>query len=474
MKKEIHDTLNSGDTRKIRALFAFSKADNPELILLKFKIWGRWFFPRFFKSKDASYHEDVDMRRVKLYVGIDEEFLDMEYRGSAKTTRSKVFLAFCIANDIEHFRKYIKINSKEIDNSKQTTTDVYNMLVSKRIKVLYPEVFEKTDTKREERMASFTTATGIKMVADTIGTDQRGDIQEESRPDFQWFDDFETSLSLMSAVTTNKIWVNMEEAKNGKAKGGASLYTCNYISERGNVHKLALKVKNQVNIPIGNKVDGIWIPTWPNRYTAEDILKLEQDAEDFAGEYLGKPSIGKDVYFVRESVDRQVSKELIDEVSGLKIFRKYDPSNRVCSGHDVGGGVGVDSSTSVFLDLDVFPIQVIATYKDNEIKPDAFAHEIVRQCKRFGENYVAVEKNYGSTLDILKTIYPTDMIHKTHTSKPKIVFQQVTEYGFETNAATKPMILSTLNQAIESGLIELNDADLIAEVRSYTTGDLMD
>ena len=63
---------------------------------------------------------------------------------------------------------------------------------------MYPEIFQKTNKKREETMASFTTTTGIKVVADP-GTDQRGAIQEESRPDFIWFEDFENRTTLRSA-----------------------------------------------------------------------------------------------------------------------------------------------------------------------------------------------------------------------------------------------------------------------------------
>ena len=187
-----------------------------------------------------------------------------------------------------------------------------------------------------------------------------------------------------------------------------------------------------------------------------------------------KPSASKDVYFDRERVDRQVAKEPIEVIAGLKIFKKYDPSHRIGSGHDVGGGVGLDSSTSVFIDYDSFPMQVIATYKNNEIRPDVFAHEIKRQCDRFGQNYCAVEKNYGSTIDILKTIYPTDKIHQTQRSDQKIEFLNAKEYGFETNNATKPSILIALSKAVENGHIELNDPDLIAECRSFKIGDLMD
>lgn len=469
LSPEIRKVLDTGKPSELIALFQFSITDSPERIVKKFKVWSRYFFPRFFSSPDAQFHEDMDMNNVLVYLNKQSTFLNIAFRGSSKTTRTKLFIAFCIANDTGHFRRYIKVLSKDPDNSKQVTTDVYNMLISKRVKALYPNVFAKTDAKREETMASFTTSTGVKMTSDSVGTDQRGDVQDDARPDFILFDDFETRKSLMSAVTTHNIWLNMDEAFTGLSKDGGAIYVCNYISERGNVHKLVQKIRNQLITPIEKS----GIPTW-DRYTHEDISKLKDTVEDYEGDYLCKPSASKDVYFDRESVEKQVSKEVIEEIGGLKYFTKYKPENRVCSGHDVAGGVGLDSSTSVFLDLDCYPVQVMATYKSNEVKPDAFAHVIAKQAKRFDESYVAVEKNYGSTLDVLKTIYPITQIHKTQKTNPTIAFHNATEYGWDTNGATKPAMLADFCKAVEDGLIELNDQDLIAEVRSYTTGDLMD
>ena len=64
--------------------------------------------------------------------------------------------------------------------------------------------FEKSDEKREQTMGSFTTTfSGVKVRAGTVGVEQRGQIhgdEESARPDFIWFDDFETRKSLRSAV----------------------------------------------------------------------------------------------------------------------------------------------------------------------------------------------------------------------------------------------------------------------------------
>ncbi len=469
MNKEILDILDKGSRSQIKALFLFIRETEADLIRKKFLIWSRYFFPQFFPHQDALFHLQMDRGNIGIYLNQQYSFLNIAFRGSSKTTRTKLFIAFCIANDEEHYRKYFKVLSKDIGNAKQVTTDVYNLLISRRVKALYPEIFEKTEAKREETMASFTTATGVKMIADTIGTDQRGQIQDESRPDFIWFDDIETRLSLTSAVTTHKIWQNIDEAITGLSKDGGAVYTCNYISERGNVHKLVNKIQNKIIVPIEENRE----PTW-NLYTKDDIKRIKHEVDDYEGDYLCSPSASKDVYFDRDSIDKQIAKVPIDEVAGLKMFKKYNPIHRIGSGHDVAGGVGLDSSTSIFIDFDCMPAQVVATYKNNEIKPDEFAYEIVRQAKKFGENYVAVEKNYGSTIDILKTIYQTSKIHKTERSGQKIVFVNALEYGWETNSVTKNSMLVAFSQALENGLVELNDPDLITEARSYTRGDLMD
>jgi len=210
-------------------------------------------------------------------------FVDIVFRGGAKTTRTKLLMAFVISNDLEHSRKYLKVLTEDGSNSKQIVTDVYNMLISERVRAYYPEIFEKTTEKREETMSSFTTATGVKMRAGTVGTDQRGQLQEDARPDFIWFDDFETRKTLRSAVETKAIFDNMEEARTGLSKDGGSVYTCNYLSERGNVHRLVqpLPGREVLIVPIRFKGQPLW-----DAYTMAEINRIEAAADDFAGEYL--------------------------------------------------------------------------------------------------------------------------------------------------------------------------------------------
>jgi hypothetical protein len=466
------DLDGKADSKDIRALFAFDSTLTEEEVVLRFRLWSRHFFFRFFHTGDAPFHREMDRRDLAVYRGTEPVFINAGFRGCAKTTRTKLFLAFCIANDVEHRHRYIKTLSEDYANARQNVTDLYNLLISPRIKHHYPEIFEKTDSKREETMASFTTATGVKVRADSVGMGQRGDIQEDSRPSLLWFEDFENRKVLRSAVTLQSIWDNMEEARTGMATHGGALYNCNYLSERGNVHKLIEKHPDCTLItPI--RKDGT--PTWPEAYTPETIKRIEKAAEDFAGEYLQEPSIGADIFFDRTSLDRQQKLAPRRTVAGFKLFHEFDPSHRYGSGHDIAGGVGLDSSTSVFIDFSCMPNRVAATYRNNLIKPDVFADEIVRQAEMYGECIVAPESNnFGAaTITRLKQTYENIFVMEQF-SGTQVLERKDRTYGWQTNTATKPHMLMDLRKAVEDGMLELSDPDLIAELRAYTRDDLMD
>lgn len=474
MKMNLQQILQQGTKEEILAVFHFDVQESNEVILLKYNLFVRYFFPQYFKSQDAKFHAEMDMYNLMVYKGELKSFVNIIFRGGAKTTRTKLFIAFCVANDAKHYRRYFKCLTKDLSNSKQTVTDIYNMFLDPRVKSFYPEVFRKTITKREETMMSFTTATGIKIIADTVGTDQRGQLQEDSRPDFVWFDDFETRKTLRSAVDTKAISDNMEEARTGLSKDGGCVYTCNYISERGMVHKLVQKGNEQNKVLIVPIIDKQGIPTW-NLYTQDDVTRIKRDTEDFSGEYLCSPSASADTIFDRPTLDRMDYISPIKEIGGMKMFKSYDPAHRYGSGQDVAGGLGLDSSTSVIIDFDTIPAQVVATFASNEIRPESFGTEIARQGERYGECLVAPENNkYDMVIGTLRTIYPNDKIFKSLRKSTKVKDGEYTDYGWNTNQLTKPKMFYALSKAVEDGLLLLNDINLINEAKSYSRDDVLD
>lgn len=472
----VNEILDKRDINEVRALFAFNQSHSDEEVLLKFQLWSRYFFFNYFKCKDAPFHKEIDLGNLNAYRGDLKYFIDIAFRGASKTSRTKLFIAFAIANDEDHYRKYIKVLSKDLKNSRQITTDIYNMFIQERVRNFYPEIFQKSALKREETMASFTTSFGVKITAGTVGMEQRGNLQDDARPDLILFEDIETRNTLRSAVETNTIFQNMEEARTGLAREGSAIYNANYLSERGNVHKLVTweAIDKRVLItPIYTRENGI---AWPDAYTLDDIKKIKAEADDFAGEYLCQPSLGADTYFDRDSLNKQQAREILKEIADFKIFHKFDPSHRYGGGMDVSGGVGLDSSTAVYIDFSTMPNRVIATYKSNTIKPDIFGDEIARQAEMYGEPLVAPENNnHGhATIGRLKQLYSNIFTMEQLTDTAEITPKKSRTYGWSTNRLTKNDMMMDLRKAVEDGHLELSDIDLINEMKSYTRGDLMD
>ncbi|OQB08217.1 MAG: hypothetical protein BWY21_01397 [Parcubacteria group bacterium ADurb.Bin216] len=154
----------------------------------------------------------------------------------------------------------------------------------------------------------------------------------------------------------------------------------------------------------------------------------------------------------------------IKTIAGFKIFREYDPSHRYASGHDVAGGVGLDSSTSVFIDFSTVPAQVVGTFASNTVLPEAFGDEIYSEGNIFGGCLQAIENNKFEQ-SILKAKLLGSNLYKDKDKK---------DYGWNTNSISKSTMLLALKKAITDGLIALNDEDLISELKNYSRNDLIE
>src|SRR3979490_630773 len=85
-KSLVEQILDKGDRSEVRALFAFDRTNTKEEVLLKFSLWARWFFPQYFKAQDAPFHRDIDTFNFRIYRGLLKSFVNIVFRGGAKTT----------------------------------------------------------------------------------------------------------------------------------------------------------------------------------------------------------------------------------------------------------------------------------------------------------------------------------------------------------------------------------------------------
>lgn len=461
-----HVILEGTPAQKID-VFSFNSQTSADKILFKFKLFAKANLLRYFKGQDAKFHDDMVLNLIKSYRG--ENYINLAFRGSAKTTLTKLFLVFVILNDEENTRKYIKVLSRDLKNPKQIVTDIYNICLE--LRHIYGDVFEKEgDKKREETMGSFTMKKGVKVTAGTVGQSQRGNIQDAYRPDWILFDDIEDRESVSSQPITEGIIAHCDEAITGLAKGGSWVVLGNYISESGVIQWFLDKTHRLLQItPIIE--DGV--PTW-SVFSLHDIDLIKKDAEDFAGEYLCDPSKSDNKFFDIERINEDIKrcKQPFKIEQGVKYYGVLELGHRYGVGGDTSEGIGKDSNALTCFNYRTG--EQMASYYSNEIKPELFAYLMAKVGQDFGKCLVAPEINNlsgGIVITTLKGIY--ENIYRFVDTR-NVVERESTKLGWYTSSLTKTNAFMQFRKDYNDGLIKINDPDLLKEMKSYSNSDLVE
>lgn len=461
----IRDIIIEGRPEEKRVLFSFNQDTPIKEVLFKFKLFTKSNLTRYFKGKSAEFHDDMIRNLIKSYRG--DNYINLAFRGSSKTTLTKLFLVFILLNDENKTRRYIKVLSRDIKNPKQIVTDIYNMCLE--LRPIYGDVFEKEgDKKREETMGSFTMKSGVKLTAGTVGQSQRGNIQDAYRPDWIIFDDVEDRESISSQPITEGIIARSDEAITGLAKGGSWCVLGNYISENGVIQWFMDKSNRILQVtPIIS--DGK--PTW-EIYTVHDIDILKKDAEDFAGEYLCDPSKSDNKFFDIDRINADMirCKTPIRTEQGVKYWGVLELGHRYGVGADTSEGIGKDSNALTCFNFRTG--EEMASYHSNQIKPELFAYIMAKVGTEFGKCLIAPEINNmsgGIVITTLKDIY--DNIYR-FVDKRNVIERESTKLGWYTSSLTKTNAFMGFRKDYNDGLIKINNIELLKEMKMYSNSDL--
>jgi len=475
-KELIKSIILEGTNEDKIALFSFNSTTPDEKVVKKFKLFARSQYPRYFANKEAPFHDGMILRTIQSYRRTN--VIDLGFRGSAKTTLKKLIRVFVLLNDEEHSRKYLKVLCRDLMNSKQIVTDIYNLCLE--LTPLYGNIFEKQGEKKvEETMLAFTMASGVKVTAGTVGQKQRGHIQDAYRPDWVWFEDIEDVESVSSQPITEGVIQRSDEAITGLAKNGTWELTGNYISDTGSVQWF-LDKKNVIKeiTPIATdltllngRITSV-TPTW-DIYTVQDIQALYDDALDFYGDYMCDPKRAENKFFDIERIERDIenAKPPIRTSGLVKYWGYYQSHHRYGQGSDHSEGIGEDANTLSGFDFNTG--ELVYSYANNEISPDLATHEFARVGGEFGNCMWGPEVNNKCGGIVLTTAlnlgYPRIYRQKAVKNGDEIDSQKM---GWETNSKTKNTMFFEFKRDYNDGLIKIYDVELLKEMKAYSNADL--
>lgn len=458
-----------------------------------------YYFSEYFAYKTPDFHWNFFDDCQKLVNGELRDALWIAFRESAKTTLAKIFVCWCICYKK---KKYIAWDSYDGSNAESALFDIaINLQTNKKLIRDFGRLYrkkksqipkdEEEDAPKIKRIGNFITENKIKVEMFTTQESARGRITGKERPDLFVFDDVENVITKESLALTSRIIRHIDEVNSGLQATGSILYLGNYISEEGVIAHIMSRLENKKGKIIRNiKVAEKGIITWPDKYVMtrkesfevnanlppeKHKISLEQKREDltevvFQTEMMNDPGKSGDYYFNREKVREAMDKarEPIKEVAGLKIWGNFDARHRYGLGADTAEGIGADSCTTTTIDFSEKPARVVATYKNNEIPPSTFAHEIKRHAWLYGECFIIPEINntgYATVAELINIPY-TNMYRRE--VKNKTTGKVSNEYGWRTTSGVKHDVFSQFKTAFEDGELLILDGDLLNEMYHYT------
>ena len=162
--------------------------------------------------------------------------------------------------------------------------------------------------------------------------------------------------------------------------------------------------------------------------------------------------------------------------AGLDIYENPCKDHNYIVTVDVARGMGNDYSAFIVFDVTEFPYQVVAKYRNNEIKPMLFPNVILDVAKGYNNAYVLVEVN--DIGDQVASILQYDLEYENllmasmRGRNGQIVGQgfsgKKTQLGVRTTAAVKKLGCSNLKTMLEDDKLITCDYEIISELTTFS------
>ena len=200
--------------------------------------------------------------------------------------------------------------------------------------------------------------------------------------------------------------------------------------------------------------------------TSEQQFKIE-----FECEFLGSV----DTLIAPSKLKTLVYESPLTTNAGLDIFQQTKENHDYITTVDVARGVGADYSAFVVVDITEFPHQIVAKYRNNEIKPMMFPNVIWEVAKNYNDSFILCEVN--DIGDQVASILHYDLEYENllmasmRGRAGQIVGQgfsgKKTQLGVKMSKTVKKIGSLNLKTMIESDKLLFKDYDILSELTTF-------
>jgi hypothetical protein len=239
-------------------------------------------------------------------------------------------------------------------------------------------------------------------------------------------------------------------------------------------YKLWIDAINKQNDYVPIEVHWSEVPGRDEKWKETTIRNTseEQFQQEFECEFLGSV----DTLISPAKIKTTAHIPPIESKNGLQMFEKPDKGKLYACTVDVARGTNRDYSAFVVFDITQIPYRVVATYKNNEIKPHVFPSVIQQVCKGYNSAHLLCEVNdLGQQVaDILHMELEYENVLMT-TQKGRagqilgaMFSGRGTSLGVRMTKQVKSVGCQNVKTLIESDKMVINDFQLIEEMSTFS------
>ena len=238
-------------------------------------------------------------------------------------------------------------------------------------------------------------------------------------------------------------------------------------------YKLWVDAENKRNSY--NIVDVHWsqVPGRDDKWKNETIANTseEQFKREFECEFLGSAN----TLIHPTKIKSMAFKTPITSNAGLDMYEKPQHGSTYVIVADVSRGTNNDYSAFIVFDVSTVPYNIVAKYRDNQIKPMLFPNIIHDVAKAYNMAYVMVEVNDIGEQVATALQFDLEYENLIMASMRGRAGQVVgggfsggkAQLGVRTTKAVKRLGCSNIKQVIETDKMIINDYDLITELSTF-------
>jgi len=200
--------------------------------------------------------------------------------------------------------------------------------------------------------------------------------------------------------------------------------------------------------------------------TSEQQFKVE-----FECEFLGSV----DTLISPSKLRTMPYEDPIQQNRGFAVYKKVEEDHNYIVTVDVARGVSQDYSAFCVMDTTTVPYEMVAKYRNNDIKPIIFPNVIVDVAKNYNNAYVLCEVNDigGQVADIIQfdleyeNLLQVAMRGRAGQQLGQGFSGKKTQLGVKMSTAVKAIGCSNLKALLEEDKLIIKDYDTIAELTTF-------